>query len=339
MRTQVRAVLVAAALGTAVTVSAAPASADPIAAIAMPYCCVTDTVGLGADVFALAVPLGVHGSEKAVLARIDPATNTVTGSLVLPPGFPTDTQFDTQALATGAGSIWVTAYFDDEVVRVDPQTMTITAQVPTGRSPDSIVYDGRSLWVALQNGHAVQRIDPARNAVVQTVRVGSKDSLDNPFQVAFDGTQVLASMPTSGRVARIAPSTGKVGYDQVGVAAAGCANLLPVSGGYWLDDTECSPSYYRWDTKKQRITATLDPTSPGHGDWGAAVVGGALYTSETDCGEINCTGGYLVKRDVATGAEISETTFGIEAFITHYAAGSFWVADFDSATLQRVAAF
>src|SRR5205814_886671 len=115
-------------------------------------------------------------------------------------------------------------------------TMTVTAHIATGRSPDSIVYDGRSLWVALQNDWSVVRIDPTRNLVTQTVSVGSKDSTDGPYQVAFDGTQVLVSMPVSGRVARIDPTTGKVRYDRVGTAAA-CARIMPSPGGYWLDDT------------------------------------------------------------------------------------------------------
>jgi streptogramin lyase len=338
MRTPVRAVaLAAAALGT-LMLSAAPASADTVAVIPMPNCCVGDTVALGGSVFALAQQPPGPNPEQPVLVRIDPASNTVTGSLGLLNGTSSGNALDAAPMASAAGSLWVVSYFENEVLRIDPARMSITAVIAVGRSPSSIVSVGPSLWVALNNAQAVVRIDPARSAVAQTVHVGSKDTSDSPWQLAFDGTQLLASMPSSGRVARIDPTSGKVHYDAVGYAAAACANLLPVSGGYWLDDTECSPFYYRWDAHRGRIVVTLDPTSDVRHDWGAVVVGNALYTGEFDCTDL-CTQGYLVKRDAGTGAVIGEQTTSTEAFLPHFAAGSFWVADFDDAALQRVASF
>ena len=70
------------------------------------------------------------------------------------------------------------------------------------------------------------------------------------------------------RVARIDP-TGKVRYDAVGSVAANCAVLIAAPGGYWLDDTGCSNSYYRWDDARKRITATVGD-APAQ-DWGAVV--------------------------------------------------------------------
>ena len=338
MRTRFHAVALAAAvLGTMLAVGTPPASAVTAAVVPMPACCVSDTVGFDGNVFALDDPPGNEGQEQSALERVDPATNSITGSLVLRNGHPTGNAKDTAALAVLAGAIWVPAYWENEILRVNPASMTLTAAIPVGRSPDSVVSDGRSLWVALQNQQSVVRIDPARNRVVQTVHVGSRDTSDGPYQIAFDGAQILASMPVSGRVARIDPHTGRVRYDKVGTDAAACARILPVTGGYWLDDTECSPSYYRWDSRTQHIIATVDP-SPWR-DWGAVVIGNALYTAQFACDDTGCTQGLLVKRDAATGVEISEQNVGIEAFLPHFAAGSFWIGDFDNSTLQRVAAF
>jgi YVTN family beta-propeller protein len=339
MRTCVRAVAtVATALGTLLAM-AAPASADTTAVISMPSCCVSDTVGLGGNVFALSQEPPGPDPEQPTLVRIDPATNTITGSLGLLDGTASGNAVDTSPMAAAAGSIWVVAYFENELQRIDPGTMTVTAAISVGRSPSSVVYDGHSLWVALNNAQAVVRIDPTSGRVAQIVRVGSKDTSDSPWQLAYDGTQLLASMPNSGRVARIDPSTGKVRYDAVGFDAAACAHVLPAPGGYWLDDTECSPFYYRWDARRSRITETLDPTTDVRHDWGAVIANNALYTAEFDCGDSGCTAGYLVKRDVTTGAQVTEQTFGIEAMLPHFAAGSFWVGDFDDGTLQRVANF
>ncbi|MGN6608833.1 MAG: YncE family protein [Jatrophihabitans sp.] len=331
--------LSAAGLALGVGLVAPPARADVTATVALPAagCCVTQTVAVGQWVVALADPPQAPDGEQATLVRIDPATGAVTGSLTLPNGMPTGNSFDVQTLTVAGGALWVPAFFEDQVLRVDPATMTVTARVATGRSPGSLVSDGRSVWGALQNEQAVVRIDPARNAVVQTVRVGSKDVTDRPYQVAWDGSQVLVSMPTSGRVARIDPATARVRYDAVGTAAAACARILPAAGGYWLDDTECGIDYYRWDAHRQRITVTLDPTP--HFDWGAAVVGGRLYTGEFHCDDGGCEQGWLVERDGVTGAVIASQDIGAEDYLPSFAAGGFWVADWDAGLLRRVAAF
>jgi streptogramin lyase len=239
-------------------------------------------------------------------------------------------------MAVADGSIWVVSYFQDKVLRIDPASMTIAASVSVGRSPSSIVSAGHWLWVALNHARSVIRISPAHDRVVQRVRVGSPDTSDSPWQLAYNGSQVLASLPTTGRVARIDPGNGAVHYDKVGGDAASCATVLPVRGGYWLDDTECSNSYYRWSARTRRITAVV---TPDRHDWGAVVRHNRLYTAEFDCGDSGCTGGYLIKRNGVTGAEITTRTVPTEAFLPHFAAGSFWVADWDDATLQRVPSF
>lgn len=340
MRTPLRAAALGAAVLGAAMLAAGPASADTTGVIPLPSCCGSETIAVGSSVYTLSQTFPRQGTEAATLVRIDPGTNTVTGSLGLLDGPPAGNAIDVSSMVASAGSIWVTGYFENEVLRIDPAGMSVTAAIPVGRSPSSIVSDGRSLWVALNNAQSVIRIDPARNLVAQTVHVGSKDTSDSPWQLAYDGTQLLASMPGSGRVARIDPSSGKVRYDAVGYDAASCAHLLAAPGGYWLDDTECSPFYYRWDAHRSRITTRLDPTAPGHGDWGAVLANGALYTAEYDCGDTGgCTQGYLVKRDAFTGAEITEQLVGIEAILPHFAAGSFWTGDIDNGTLQRVANF
>jgi len=333
------AAVVATAAGLLLGLTTTPAAAETTAGIATPSCCVSETIALGADVYALDQTPPGEGTEAATLLRIDPSTNTITGSVSMLNGPPSGNALDVSSMAAAAGSIWVVAYFENEVLRVDPNKMTVSAAISVGRSPSSIVSDGHSLWVALNNDRSVIRIDPASNRVVQTVHVGSKDTSDSPWQLAYDGSQLLASLPNSGRVVRIDPASGRVHYDNVGFDAAACAHLLPAPGGYWLDDTECAAQYYRWDAHRGRISVTLDPTSDVRHDWGAVVANNALYTGEFECDDNGCYQGHLVKRDLTTGAEITQQDVGIEAFLPHFAAGSFWAADFDISTLNRVANF
>jgi len=303
----------------------------------MPECCVNGTVAVDGSVYALAQRGGgLPGEERAVLVRIDPASNAVTGQRALLSGMSIGDSIDGEPIAVADGSIWVPMYWHDVVLRIDPLTMQIVARVAVGPSPGSIVSDGHSVWVALLNGDAVARIDPGTNIVVATVPVG-RGNQDSPFRIAFDGTQVLASLPASGRVARIDPRTSRVHYDAVGRDAASCGRIMPAPGGYWLDDTECSASYYRWDYAAQQITVEVNPQPLN--DFGGVVVGDALYTAEFHCGAVACSHGRLVKWDAVTGVMLASRHVGEEAFLVHYAAGSFWVGDWDAGALIRVRHF
>ncbi len=315
--------------------AAPPASAQTV--IAMPNCCATDEIADGDAVYVLSQQFG--GPERATLVRVDPTNNSITGELVLPTGMPTGNSVNAEGIAVAAGSLWIPAGFHNEVLRIDPETMRVVARIAAGRSPGSVVSDGSSIWVALQEGAAMVRIDPALNAVVQTVRVGRRDLTDGPWQATYAGSQILISMPGSGRVAHLDPRIGRVvGYDDVGADAASCAHILPAPGGYWLDDTECSFTYYRWDAASAQITAQINPQP--RNDFGSVVVGNAIYTGEFRCNAAACTRGFLVKYDAVTGMRLAQRVIDTDdAVLPHFVRGTFWVAHSDAGTVQRVALF
>ena len=322
---------------------AAPARAAVEAAIPVSGCCPVQTIGAAGKVFVLTNDFG--GAERSHLIQIDPGTNTVLIDRALGPGSPSGHAGDTTAMIYAAGSIWVTDYFHDEVLRFDAGTLDLTEGISVGRSPGSVATDGTSVWVALEHDSAISRINPATNTVTKTVHVGRRGTgADGPWQLAYDGTQLLATLPGSGRVARINPRNFVVHYDNVGTDAALCAQILPVPGGYWLDDTECEFNYYRWDAATKRITATVDP-EPTH-DYGAAVVGNALYAAEYQCDDTTdvCSDGTLAKYDATTGAFLASEPVGPDpANLPHYADGSLWVGDWNfnggDGSIQRVDLF
>lgn len=330
-----RAALPLLAAGGLIAVAAPAAAVTPVeASIPVPGCCPAETVATGGNVLVLSDNFG--GTEQSTIVKIDPSTNAVTAQITLPPGSPTGNSVNTTAMAVVAGSLWVVQYFHDEVLRIDPSTLAVTATVSTGRSPSSITSDGKALWVSLSNDGAIARIDPATNRQTLAVPVGSRKTVDQPYQVAFDGKDVLASMPGSGRVVHVDPKTHTVHYDRVGYDAAACAHILPTTGGYWLDDTECAYTYYRWDYHAHAVTATVDP-EPLH-DFGAVVVGNALYAGEFDCPDDVCTG-WLAKYDATTGAALGTETLGADATMPHFAAGELWVGDWVNHAIQRVSTF
>lgn len=314
---------------------AAAARAAVEAAIPLPGCCPAQTVELGGSVFVMTDAVG--GPEQPTIVRIDPSTNTITGQLTLSSGTPTGNTPNGNAMAVSAGALWVVQYFRDDVLRIDPVSLTVSATISTGRSPASIASDGRGLWVSLSNDAAVTRIDPATNRRTATVFVGSRKGADQPGQLAVEGTDVLVDMPASARVARIDIRTHAVRYDRVGVDAAACARILPVPGGYWLDDTDCGAAYYRWTDHAHALTASIDP-SPTH-DYGAVVVGSVLYAGEYECGPDTCFDGKLGKYDATTGAPLGLEHIGDDASLPNFAAGSLWVGDWANGAIQRVTPF
>ena len=45
-------------------------------------------------------------------------------------------------------AIWVATFYDGELVRIDPETMTVTDTVPVGDGAIGVAYAAGSLWVA-----------------------------------------------------------------------------------------------------------------------------------------------------------------------------------------------
>lgn len=90
-------------------------------------------------------------ASEGKLNKIDPKTNTIVASS--PP-----TSVNAHGIAVGAGSIWVAAYDDQRVFRIDPQTMQVLGSQPF-KSGVVLFYEG-SLWVA-DDEQGLLRITPS----------------------------------------------------------------------------------------------------------------------------------------------------------------------------------
>ncbi len=318
-------------LGAAVLGGASPASARTVS-VALPRFITAGLVETSHGIVVLSLD-----EEGGTLQRIDPATGAVLAVRTLLPGTPTGNTFLLDDLVVAAGSLWVSEYWQNEVLRLDPVSFRTQAVIHTGRSPSGVIAGGGSVWVPLTNDQAIERVDPGSNAVVSTIPIGSPQNYtDSPWKGAWTGSDVVLSLPATGRVAHVT-TRGKVTYDHPGRDATACAAIHPVPGGYWLDDTDCSESYYRWTSSAKSITATVDSSaeSPPRRDLGSFVYGGAFYTGEAVCGD-TCTRAELVERDIATGDVLSRRVVpGDWAAFPRVAAGAWWTDDFDHAVLHR----
>lgn len=128
------------------------------------------------------------------LVRLDPATGTEMtrvpfGSVY---GIPAST-----SPVAGGGAIWAGA--GDRLLRIDPQTGDVTAQIPTGIGLDLEYAEDGSIWF-LRTWDALQRLDPTTGKIDITVKLDQKP-IPVAIAVAPDSVWVLTYGGTLTRIA------------------------------------------------------------------------------------------------------------------------------------------
>jgi virginiamycin B lyase len=98
------------------------------------------------------------------IARIDPATNTVTASIDVNP--------DSSYLAFGFDALWVVSGAGQSLQRIDPRTNAVTNTIKLGQQPGFLAAGEGAVWVQEQGDGTVARIDPQIVEVSGRVKVG-----------------------------------------------------------------------------------------------------------------------------------------------------------------------
>jgi hypothetical protein len=136
------------------------------------------------------------------------------------------------AIAVGPAGVW--AVGDSAVLKLDPATGAVLARIAHVGGVSIGVGSG-AVWVVDTNAGVVTRIDPVRNRVSTTIRVGS-----NPTRIAVGATAVWvadqrpsAGAPVGGdSLSRIDPATDTV----VATMAVdhGSSPILFIAGAVWV---------------------------------------------------------------------------------------------------------
>jgi streptogramin lyase len=105
----------------------------------------------------------IWGAGSTGVVRIDPATNKLLATVAVPGAGWT---------AASDDAVWVTS--GNGVVRIDPATNMVAATIDlkTAALGDPAVVGGM-LWVPKIRANAIAIVDPATNAVVQSVKAGA----------------------------------------------------------------------------------------------------------------------------------------------------------------------
>jgi hypothetical protein len=158
------------------------------------------------------------------------------------------------SIAVGEGSLWVSSGPEDDsgagtIVRIDPETAEIVAEIPVPAIPGwetgggGIEVADDAVWVVGgvsspgatggSEGLAV-RIDPTTNSVVQEIELGGQFAAD----VATDGTSLWVSLfgpHADHEVVRIDPGTGRV-IARIPLDQEYVRDVLAVDGTIWVHE-------------------------------------------------------------------------------------------------------
>jgi streptogramin lyase len=123
-------------------------------------------VGPGAKEGGIAVGGGsvwMMVNTQGALARIDPATGSVVGTVQLPPG--------SYNPVFSEGRVWVTRADGSELTVVDAKTAKVVDHVAIGPHPRFLTAGAGAVWTFNQGDGSLSRIDVAGRRPVETVQL------------------------------------------------------------------------------------------------------------------------------------------------------------------------
>src|SRR3954453_9906621 len=202
------------------------------------------------------------------------------------------------AVEGGFGSVWVSVYTDDKLVRIDPVTHRVIATMKTGTSPCGIAVGGGSVWVENYGGDSVTRVDPRTAKVVATVPVGLQ-----PYDVTYAAGAAWVTNFHDGTVTRIDAASGKTRTIKVGGDPTGVA---PAAGAVWVTN-QSDGTVARMHRASLHVTSKRVRDQPSWTSWGA----GRLWIANgTSMQELNDTGRVVSRGDLGAPANDGDIVDG-----------------------------
>jgi virginiamycin B lyase len=115
------------------------------------------------NVVAGAGSIWVASDDNGVIARVDPASNSVTASIQVDPS--------SYYLAFGFGSLWAVSAVHQSLQKIDPETNSVVKRTALGLEPGFLVAGEGAVWVQEQGDGTLARIDPASGELTGRVKV------------------------------------------------------------------------------------------------------------------------------------------------------------------------
>jgi hypothetical protein len=170
-------------------------------------------------------------------------------------------------MVAGAGALWVVG--SDQVIRVDPDSDSVTARIPvaaTGSGPAAVAVGAGAVWVPAAVPSALWRIAPATNKVTGRIPLGSP--LRGSISVSAAGDTVWVACcgearpgypgSSGGRLLRVDPHRKRVVADLP--LPANPAAVAADPAGAWVATADGRVLLV--SRKRNRVVATIDAGGP-----------------------------------------------------------------------------
>jgi serine/threonine-protein kinase len=269
--------------------------------------------------------VGVDAASDS-LVRIDPASGRVTGSL--PVGH------EAKAVAVGAGSIWVAAYGDGLVARIDPKAHRIVGTTNAQGTPTGLAVTGSSVVVADGPFHRAIVVLDAATGAFRYVTALPGPSYDAPLVASgpagawfadLDSLSVGDAKPLLGG-SSYTPIPIPFGSASVFFRYVGYAGLAVGSGAVWLAGDALDRVVWRIDPRAGRIVSRVRlPFVPR----GIAAGDGSVWVSSVLDDTVS-------RIDPASGRITATISVGRGADKIAVGGGSVWVTDEIDGTVSRI---
>jgi outer membrane protein assembly factor BamB len=271
-----------------------------------------DRLRVGAAVVGAVVVLAVVGriiSPEEPASRSQPTPTTTPASPQHPP---LPDRWATAQIEVGhgggplvfaAGSLWVGAWRDRQVARVDPGANRVVARFPAGGpNAAALAVGAGTIWVAHPDTDEVVRLDPGTGRVVARIKLGRL-----PFQVAPGDRRFLPSLVAVGAGAGwVATGRGAVArIDLASNRVVAVIKLLPKSpagiavagGSVWVAAGGDGVARIEAATNRLAGTTRLDL----YAERVAVGGGGAIWVGGPTTDPIVEIAGAVARIDAATG--------------------------------------
>jgi streptogramin lyase len=226
------------------------------------------------------------------------------------------------AVAAGAGAIWAVANDVNAIVRVDPASNAISDTIDLGFSAWSLTAAPDAVWVSDYANDAVVRVDPVTRRVVARIPVPSW-----PTEIATSADAVWVVCSAAGMVARIDAKrnavTATIGVGAWALAIAVAGDDVWVRGGAARADG----GLYRIDARTNAVALVVQAGAPEGRE-------GVSSIAATDRG-VWVPGVSLDLIDRATGGIV--TTLPIPSYAVALDGQTLWVLDVFGRLVRRMA--
>ncbi len=256
----------------------------------------------------------VTSAPDGTLSKIDPRTAAVDGA-------PLQVGAGVSGVAVGAGSVWVSSPPTGSVIRVDPDSDRVLARIDVGGRPGAIVYGGRRVWVADEEGAGVTAINASSGRIYKRGIVPHAA----PLRLAVGAGGLWVSSASTGAIRRIDLGSA-LGGAPIPVGR-GPAGITVGNGLVWVANS------------RSATVARVDPSLNGRlGD--PIEIGGRPggIDAGTDVVWVaNATDGTVSRLDLDSGEEVGDPIeVGPDPGAVVVGAEAVWVANNGDGTVTRI---